>query len=365
MALQLGLVGLPNVGKSTLFNALTQAGAAVASYPFTTIDPNVGVVPVPDARLARIGEIIRTDRLIPTTLRVVDIAGLVKGASHGEGLGNQFLGHIRDVDALAMVVRCFRDEDIPHVTADLDPMDDIETIQIELALADLDIIDRRLERLQTQSKGHAREYAAELTALATVRDGLAEGIPVRRMTLSEAATGALREVALLTDKPIVYVANVSEDELPDGGDMARAVRELASSEGAPCQVLTAPLEAELVTWPTDEASTYLAELGVATMSLHGFIRAGYQLLDLITFFTTTGGHEVRAWTLRRGQTALDAAGTVHTDMAKGFIRAEVVAFADLDADGSMPQARECGHLRVEGRDYVVADGDVIHIRFNV
>jgi ribosome-binding ATPase len=369
MPLQLGLVGLPNVGKSTLFNALTQAGAAVASYPFTTITPNVGVVPVPDPRLGRIVEILSRqrppERVVPATLRVVDIAGLVRGASKGEGLGNQFLAHIRDVDAVAMVVRCFRDEDIPHVTTELDPRDDIETVELELILADLDVLERRLERVRTQAKGRAHEVEPELTALAAVKAGLQRGAPVRRMELTEEQRGYLGEVALLTIKPILYVANVSESELPDGGDLAQAVAERAAQEGAPCVVLAAPLEAELATWAEAEADAYLSEVGLSMASLGRFIRTGYALLDYITFFTTTGGHEVRAWTLRRGQTALDAASTVHTDMARGFIRAEVVSFEDLDAAGSLARARELGHLRLEGRDYVVQDGDVIHIRFNV
>ncbi|NLG51736.1 MAG: redox-regulated ATPase YchF [Chloroflexi bacterium] len=366
MALQLGLVGLPNVGKSTLFNALTRAGAAVASYPFTTISPNVGIVPVPDARLERVAEIVQPERVVPATLRVVDIAGLVRGASKGEGLGNQFLGHIRDVDAIAMVVRCFHDADIPHVTPYLDPVEDIETVGLELILSDLEIMERHLERTQTRAKGHPKEYADEIATIEKVMDGLRAGQPVRAMELSAAERDYLRDVALLTIKPQLLVANVSEDQLPDGGECADRVRAKAAEDGAHVIALCAALEAELVDFSAEEAEAYLAELGVTTgRGLDRFIWAGYQLLDYVTFFTTTGGKEVRAWTLRRGQTALDAAGTVHSDMARGFIRAEVVGYNDLDAAGSFARARELGTLRLEGREYVVQDGDVIHIRFAV
>jgi len=366
MALQLGLVGLPNVGKSTLFNALTQAGAAVAAYPFTTISPNVGIVPVPDARLDRVAGIVQPERVVPATLRVVDIAGLVRGASKGEGLGNQFLGHIRDVDAIAMVVRCFHDENIPHVTPYLDPVEDIDTVGLELILSDLEIMERHLERTQTKAKGHPKEFADEIATIEKVMDGLRAGRPMRAMELSATEREFLRDVALLTIKPQLLVANVSEDQLPDGGECADRVRAKAAEEGADVIVLCAALEAELVTWGVQEAADYLADLGVTTgRGLDRFIWAGYQLLDYLTFFTTTGGKEVRAWTLRQGQTALEAAGTVHSDMARGFIRAEVVAYHDLDVAGSFARARELGMLRLEGRDYVVQDGDVIHIRFAV
>lgn len=365
MTLQLGLVGLPNVGKSTLFNALTRAGAAVASYPFTTIDPNVGVVPVPDARLERIADIIRPERVVPATLRVVDIAGLVKGASRGEGLGNQFLSHIRGMDAIAMVVRCFHDEDVPHVTETLDPVEDIETVELELVLSDLEIMERQLERVRTQAKGRPRDFDGQIAALEAVIDGLRAGRPVRRLELTDAQHEALRDVPLLTNKPLLYVANVSESDLPEGGELAGRVRRHAEVEGVETITLCAALEAELLDLEPDEAADYLSELGLDAPGLERFIRAGYRLLNYITYFTTTGGHEVRAWTLQRGQTAIDAAGQIHSDMARGFIRAEVVAYDDLDAAGSMARVREAGRLRLEGRDYVVRDGDVVHIRFNV
>lgn len=365
MALQLGLVGLPNVGKSTLFNALTQAGATVANYPFTTIDPNIGVVPVPDARLDRIAEIVRPERVVPTTLRVVDIAGLVKGASHGEGLGNQFLSHIRSVDAIALVVRCFVDENVPHVTETLDPIADIETIVLELILADLEVMERHLERVRTQAKGRLREHEVEIATLEEVMARLYEGIPVRHIKLEDGQREHLEGVALLTNKPFLYVANVAEEDLPKGGDLAAKVCNYAAERGEEMIVLCAPLEAELATWEPAEAASYLSDVGLEARGLNRFIWAGYRLLDYITFFTMTGGHEVRAWTLRRGQTALEAAAKIHTDMARGFVRAEVVSFDALDTMGSLAAAREAGRLRIEGRDYPVQDGDILHIRFNV
>ncbi|MHB1296569.1 MAG: redox-regulated ATPase YchF [Anaerolineae bacterium] len=365
MALQLGLVGLPNVGKSTLFNALTRAGAEVANYPFTTIAPNVGVVPVPDARLTRIAEIIRPERVVPASLRVVDIAGLVKGASQGEGLGNQFLAHIREVDALAMVVRCFEDPHVPHVTDDLDPVSDIETIDLELILADLEVLERHRERVQTAAKGRPRDYADELGAIDAAMAALKAGQTVRRAPLDGTQRAFLAEVALLTDKPRLFVANVGEKHLPDGGELAARVRALGQAEGSEVVVLAAQLEDELAALEPAEAADYLQAVGLDAPGLDRMIWAGYHLLDYVTFFTTTGGKEVRAWTLRRGQTALEAAAGIHSDLARGFIRAEVVAYDALNALGSLAAAREAGRLRLEGREYLVQDGDVIHIRFAV
>jgi ribosome-binding ATPase len=366
MALQVGLVGLPNVGKSTLFNALTNAGAMVANYPFTTIDPNVGVVPGPDPRLDEIAAIVQPQEATPTTLRVVDIAGLVKGASHGEGLGNQFLGHIRNVDAIAMVVRCFDDPEIPHVTADLDPAGDVETIELELALADMATVERRIEAVRDASKGRPREHAHEIAAMESIRERLERGEPLRAVDLDEHEVAQAQALSLLTAKPRLYVANVDEDGLPEGGALVQRVREVAQAEGASVVAICASLEADLAAgWSADEAAEYLAELGLGSSCLGRFIRSSYDLLDLITFFTTVGGKQVRAWTLPRGQTALQAAGQIHTDMAKGFIRAEVAAYDDLTEQGSYAQLREHGLVRIEGRDYVVADGDILHIRFNV
>jgi hypothetical protein len=365
MALHLGLVGLPNVGKSTLFNALTQAGAAVANYPFTTIDPNIGVAPVADARLERIAAMVHPEKIVPTTLRVVDIAGLVKGASHGEGLGNQFLGHIRNVDAVAMVVRCFTAEDVPHVTAELDPTGDIDVILTELALADLAMLERHHERLQSAAKGNPRAYAERIAACEHALALSARGELLRGPDLAESELAALAEVDLITTKPLLLVANVGEDDLPAGGPLAARVKARALELGAESIVLCASLEEQLADWEPAEALALLADYGLEATGLQRFIWAGYHLLQLNTFFTTTGGHEVRAWTLPAGRTALEAAGQIHTDMARGFIRAEVVAFEDLDRAGSVARARELGHLRLEGREYVIADGDVVHIRFNV
>lgn len=365
MTLQLGIVGLPNVGKSTLFNALTKAGAQVANYPFTTIAPNVGVVPVPDPRLQRIADIVKPERVVPATLHVVDIAGLVKGASKGEGLGNQFLAHIRNVDALAMVVRCFRDEDVPHVTPYLDPVEDIETINLELALADLAIMERHLERVKTQAKGHPRDFELHIATAEQIIHALRAGQTVRHLEMTHAQQETLRDVPLLTAKPVLYVANVSEDQLPEGGDLAQRVRQKAEADRSEAIVLCAQLEAELAAWDPQEAAAYLAAVGLTATGLERLIWNGYRLLDYITFFTTTGGKEVRAWTLRRGETALQAAGHIHTDMERGFIRAEVIGYDDLANAGTFVKARELGRLRLEGRDYVVQDGDIIHIRFAI
>jgi GTP-binding protein YchF len=363
MGLQIGIVGLPNVGKSTLFNALTRANAPVASYPFTTIEPNVGVVAVPDERLADIAAIVQPERVTPTTIEFVDVAGLVRGASQGEGLGNQFLGHIRNVDAIAMVVRCFCAADIPHVTATLDPQADIEVLKLELALADLTTVERRLEKARPKAKAHPREYADELALLERLREGLSAGRVALELDRTPEEGHVLRELNLLTDKPLLYVANGGEEELPEGSDLAAAVREKAAAEGAAALVLCAQLEEELAEWPPDEAAAYRAELGLGEAGLQRLIKAGYTLLGLITFFTTTGGHEVRAWTLQRGMTVLEAAGKIHTDMQRGFIRAEILSYQDLMRAGSFAVAREQGRIRIEGRDYVVQDGDIIHVRF--
>lgn len=365
MSLQIGIVGLPNVGKSTVFNALTGAGAAVAGYPFTTIDPNVGVAAVPDVRLDQLAALIRPRKVAPATVEFVDIAGLVQGASHGAGLGNQFLGHIRNVDAVAMVLRAFHDPDVPHVTEHLDPLADIATVDTELLLADVATLERRLDKIHLQSKANPRQYAAEVSL---VERSLAHANAGRLLKTLPAAPGEmdlLRDLNLLTAKPRLYLVNVGESDLPDGGPAVHAVRQHAAGEGAETVVLCANLEAGLLEWPAVEAAAYRAELGLHEPGLNALLRAGFKLLDLITFFTATGGDVLRAWELRRGSTVVEAAGKIHSDMARGFIRAEVVSQPDLVAAGSAAHAREQGHWRLEGREYVVHDGDVLHIRFAV
>ncbi len=365
MSLQIGIVGLPNVGKSTLFNALTRANAAVASYPFTTIDRNVGVAEVPDQRLWDVAALVNPERVVPTTIEFVDIAGLVKGASHGEGLGNQFLGHIRNVDAVAMVVRCFRDPQIPHVTADLDPRDDIEVVDLELFLADLATVERRLEKVRSVAKARPKDYAAELAFLEELRHHLEAGKKVGDLTVTEKEAEMLRELNLLTAKPRLYLANVGEEHLPEEGELVAAVAEVAAAEVAEVVSICAQLEMGLADWPPEEATAYRAETGSGEAGLKKLVEAGYRLLNLITFFTTTGGKEVRAWTLLRGTLAPQAAGKVHTDMERGFIRAEVISYDDLMASGSFAAAKQKGLLRLEGKEYVVQDGDIIHFRFSV
>ena len=365
MGLQIGIVGLPNVGKSTLFNALTRANAAVASYPFTTVDCNVGIAEVPDQRLWDIAAIVNPERVVPTTIEFVDIAGLVKGASRGEGLGNQFLGHIRNVDAIAMVVRCFRDPQIAHVTAEINPRKDIEIVDLELLLADLATVERRLQKVRSAAKGRPKEYAAELAFLERLYHHLEAGGKASGLAVTDPEAKVLKELNLLTAKPRLYVANVGEEDLPEGGELAREVVRVADVEGAEVVPICAQLEMELADWDPEEAAAYRAEMGLEESGLQRLVKAGYRLLNLITFFTTTGGKEVRAWTLLKGTLAPQAAGKVHSDMERGFIRAEVVSYEDLMASGSFAAVKERGLLRLEGKEYVVQDGDVIHFRFNV
>jgi ribosome-binding ATPase len=363
MSLQIGIVGLPNVGKSTLFNALTKAGAAVASYPFTTIQPNVGVVVVPDSRLERLAAIVRPNEVKHTTVEFVDIAGLVKDAHLGEGLGNQFLGEIRNVDAVALVVRCFEDPDVAHVTAELDPLSDCEVIDLELCLADLGTVERRIDKVHSMAKAQPREFASELECLVRLKGHLEAGKPASSFACADLECEWVGELDLLTAKPRLYVANVGESDLPEGGALATPVLRRAAVEGAQAAVICAQLESDLADWAPEEAAEYRSGLDLGETGLERLIAASYRLLDLITFFTATGTNVVRAWTLRRGQTALEAAGKIHQDMQHGFIRAEVVAYVDLIESGDFAAAREKGILRLEGRDYIVQDGDIVHIRF--
>ena len=365
MSLEIGIVGLPNVGKSTLFNALTNASAQVANYPFTTIEPNVGVVPLAEPRLDYVATLVQPQKVVPSTVRFVDIAGLVRGAHRGEGLGNQFLGHIRNVDAIAMVVRCFEDENVSHVDAWLDPVSDVETVWTELILADLEIVDRRIVKVQSSAKARPKDLAGELEWLSHLRDHLDAGHRARSLSTSEQESEWLSSMSLLTIKPYLYVVNVSEESLPHGGDLAAKVRDLATDEGVEAVALCAQIEMELQEWSPEEAAAYLADLDVAEPGLQRLVRAGYWVLNLITFFTATGTKTVQAWAIPAGTTAPRAAGKVHSDMERGFIRAEVVAFDDLKQSGSFAAAKEHGKLRIEGHEYTVQDGDVIHFRFNV
>jgi ribosome-binding ATPase len=363
VALQVGLVGLPNVGKSTLFNAVSQAGAEAANFPFCTIDPNVGVVAVPDPRLQRLAELAHSQKVIPTAIEFVDIAGLVAGASKGEGLGNQFLAHIREVDAICNVVRCFEDDDVVHVAGKVDPARDIEVITTELILKDLETVEKRLERAQRSAKSGDKDLVRERDQVEALRDHLAEG-EVARTFAGDLDPSLARELSLLTSKPVLYAANVDEDELPDGNEHVEVVRELAAREGAEVVVVSAQVEAELAELGGDERTEYLESLGLERSGLERLIEHAYTLLGLLTYFTA-GPKEARAWTVPAGSTAPRAAREIHTDFERGFIRAEVIAFDDYDELGSEAGAREAGKLRVEGKDYVVRDGDVIHFRFNV
>jgi GTP-binding protein YchF len=365
--LRAGIVGLPNVGKSTLFNALTaQQSALAANYPFATIEPNVGVVPVPDERLEPLARIVKTTTIVPATVEFVDIAGLVRGASKGEGLGNQFLANIRETDAVIQVVRCFEDEQVHHVEGSVDPRRDIETIQIELALADLASVERRRERAQKTAKGGDKSARAEIEVIDKLLTALSEGRPARAVELDDAERQVARSLFLLTTKPTIYAANVDEAALADteANPHVLVVREIAAEEGAECVPICAQLEAELVELAPEERAGYLRELGVESSGVDRLIKSAYRLLGLMSFLTA-GEKEVRAWTIPRGTRAPQAAGVIHSDIERGFIRAEVVSYDELMRAGSYAAAREQGLLRLEGKEYVMQEGDVVHFRFNV
>jgi len=364
MGFKCGIVGLPNVGKSTIFNAITSAGAEAANYPFCTIEPNVGVVSVPDKRLDALCEIVKPKRVQSTSMEFVDIAGLVKGASQGEGLGNQFLGHIRQVEAIAHIVRCFEDENVVHVDGHVDPLRDIEVIQTELNLSDLDTVDKRFNRTEKQAKSGDKKLQAELEVLIKVRECLNQGKPARATDLSTEERLVLRDLQLITARPVLYVANVSEDDLGGAHPFVAQVRAHAAAEGAEMVTICGKIEAEIAELPEEEKAEFLQELGLEEAGLDRMIHAGYKLLGLSTYFTA-GVQEVRAWTIPIGAKAPQAAGVIHTDFEKGFIRAEVIAFDDFIRCRGEAGAKEKGLMRLEGKEYVVQDGDVMHFRFNV
>ena len=365
MALTAGIVGLPNVGKSTLFNAITKAGALAANYPFATIDPNVGIVEVPDNRLNVLTEMVQPKKTIPTTFEFTDIAGIVKGASKGEGLGNKFLSHIREVDAICQVVRAFDDDNVTHVSGRVDPIDDIEVINMELILADLESVEKRLPKLEKMARQKDKNAVNEVRILTTVKEALEEGRPVRSLEFNEEDQKYINQAQLLTSKDMLYIANVGENEIGDeDNEKVKAIREYASKEGSEVIVISAKIEEEIATLDDDDRAMFLEDLGIEEPGLDILIRTTYNLLGLATYFTA-GVEEVRAWTFKTGMTAPQCAGIIHTDFERGFIRAEVTSYDDYVEFNGEHGAKEVGKQRLEGKDYIMQDGDVVHFRFNV
>ncbi|NNE40128.1 MAG: redox-regulated ATPase YchF [Marinicaulis sp.] len=364
MGFQCGIVGLPNVGKSTLFNALTKTAAAqAANYPFCTIEPNIGDVPVPEARLGKLAKIAGSAEIIPARMQFVDIAGLVKGASKGEGLGNQFLANIREVDAIVYVLRCFDDDDVTHVSNQIDPVADFEVVETELMLADLESLEKRRVNLEKKARGQDKEAKAAIVLVDRALEVLREGIPARDCEIAEDEKPAWNALQLLSSKPVLFVANVDEESAADGNDYSRQVEARAAEEGAAAIAISAKIEAELAQLADDEQAEYLETLGLAEPGLNRLIRTGFDLLGLQTYFTA-GPKEARAWTIRRGATAPQAAGVIHTDFEKGFIRAETISYDDYVSLGGEQAAKEAGKMRLEGKEYIVQNGDVMHFRFN-
>lgn len=365
MALTAGIVGLPNVGKSTLFNAITKAGALAANYPFATIDPNVGIVEVPDTRLNKLIEMVEPKKTIPTTFEFTDIAGIVKGASKGEGLGNKFLSHIREVDAICQVVRAFDDENVTHVAGRVNPLDDIEVINMELVLADLESVEKRLPRIEKMARQKDKTAEMEFRILSRIKEALEEGNPVRSLDFNEEDQKYVNQAQLLTSKKMLYIANVGEDEIGDDeNDKVKTIREYAAKEDSEVIVISAKIEEEIATLDDEDKEMFLEDLGIEEPGLDRLIRTTYDLLGLSTYFTA-GVQEVRAWTFRQGMTAPQCAGIIHTDFERGFIRAEVTSYDDYVEHGGEQGAKEAGKQRLEGKDYIMQDGDIVHFRFNV
>ncbi|MCG2426396.1 redox-regulated ATPase YchF [Staphylococcus epidermidis] len=365
MALTAGIVGLPNVGKSTLFNAITKAGALAANYPFATIDPNVGIVEVPDSRLIKLEEMVQPKKTIPTTFEFTDIAGIVKGASKGEGLGNKFLSHIREVDAICQVVRAFDDENVTHVSGRVNPLDDIEVINMELVLADLESVEKRLPKIEKMARQKDKTAEMELRILTQIKEALEDGKPVRSIDFNEDDQKWVNQAQLLTSKKMLYIANVGEDEIGDkDNDKVKAIREYAANEDSEVIVISAKIEEEIATLDEEDKEMFLEDLGIEEPGLDRLIRTTYDLLGLSTYFTA-GVQEVRAWTFKQGMTAPQCAGIIHTDFERGFIRAEVTSYEDYVQHGGENGAKEAGRQRLEGKDYIMQDGDIVHFRFNV